>query len=80
MIGAATNALFRLRVQDPAPQAAAVRKRLTALDDVAEEVLLNDIVVVETSWIPVLLSAHRCSALDAHGGWCATAVVSQPHA
>jgi len=37
-------------VEDDAPQAAAVRRRLAALDDVAEAVLLNDIVQVETLW------------------------------
>ena len=50
MIGFDTNALIRLLVEDDAPQAAAVRKRLAALDDVAEAVFLNDIVLVETLW------------------------------
>ena len=50
MIGFDTNALIRLLVEDDAPQAAAVRKRLAALDNVAEAVFLNDIVLVETLW------------------------------
>jgi predicted nucleic-acid-binding protein len=50
VIGLDTNALIRLLTEDDAAQAAAVRKRLTPLDDVAESVLLNDVVLVETLW------------------------------
>ena len=50
MIGFDTNALIRLLVDDDAAQAVAVRKRLAALDGVAEAVLLNDVVLVETLW------------------------------
>ena len=50
MIGLATNALLRLLTEDDAAQAAQVRKRLAALDSVAESVLLNNIVLVETLW------------------------------
>ena len=50
MIGLDTNALLRLLTEDDAAQAAQVRKRLAALDSVAESVLLNNIVLVETLW------------------------------
>lgn len=50
MIGLDTNALLRLLTEDDAPQAAQVRKRLAALDSVAESVLLNNIVLVELLW------------------------------
>ena len=50
MIGLDTNALIRLLVEDDAAQAAAVRKRLAPLDNLAESVLLNNIVLVETLW------------------------------
>lgn len=50
MIGLDTNALIRLLVADDAAQAAAVRKRLAPLDSLAESVLLNNIVLVETLW------------------------------
>ena len=50
MIGRDTNALIRLLTQDDAPQAAAVRKRLAPLDAVADAVLLNNMVLVETLW------------------------------
>lgn len=50
MIGLDTNALLRLLTEDDAAQAAAVRKRLVKLDAVAESVLLNNVVLVETLW------------------------------
>jgi predicted nucleic-acid-binding protein len=50
VIGLDTNALIRLLTEDDAGQAAAVRKRLAALDAVAESVLLNNVVLVETLW------------------------------
>jgi predicted nucleic-acid-binding protein len=50
MIGLDTNALLRLLTEDDIAQAAQVRKRLAALDSVAESVLLNNIVLVETLW------------------------------
>lgn len=50
MIGLDTNALIRLLTEDDAVQAAAVRKRLAPLDDTAESVLLNNVVLVETLW------------------------------
>ena len=50
MIGLDTNALLRLLTEDDAVQAAQVRKRLAPLDSVAESVLLNNIVLVETLW------------------------------
>jgi predicted nucleic-acid-binding protein len=50
MIGLDTNALLRLLTEDDAAQAAQVRKRLAPLDSVAESVLLNNIVLVETLW------------------------------
>ncbi len=50
MIGLDTNALIRLLTEDDAAQAASVRKRLAPLDDTAESVLLNHIVLVETLW------------------------------
>ncbi len=50
MIGLDTNALLRLLTEDDVAQAAQVRKRLAALDKVAESVLLNNIVLVETLW------------------------------
>jgi predicted nucleic-acid-binding protein len=50
VIGLDTNALIRLLTEDDAAQAAAVRKRLAALDAVAESVLLNNMVLVETLW------------------------------
>lgn len=50
MIGLDTNALIRLLTEDDAAQAASVRKRLAPLDAVAESVLLNNVVLVETLW------------------------------
>lgn len=50
MIGLDTNALLRLLTEDDTAQAAQVRKRLAALDNVAESVLLNNIVLVEALW------------------------------
>lgn len=50
MIGLDTNALLRLLTEDDAAQAALVRKRLARLDSVAESVLLNNVVLVETLW------------------------------
>jgi predicted nucleic-acid-binding protein len=50
MIGLDTNALLRLLTEDDPAQAAAVRKRLSKLDAVAESVLLNNVVLVETLW------------------------------
>ena len=50
MIGLDTNALIRLLTEDDAAQAAAVRARLAPLDAIAESVLLNDVVLVETLW------------------------------
>ena len=50
MIGLDTNALLRLLTEDDAVQAALVRKRLAALDNVAASVLLNNVVLVETLW------------------------------
>lgn len=50
MIGLDTNALLRLLTEDDAAQAAQVRKRLASLDNLAESVLLNNIVLVETLW------------------------------
>lgn len=50
MIGLDTNALIRLLTEDDPAQAAVVRKRLAPLDAVAESVLLNDVVLVETLW------------------------------
>lgn len=57
MIGLDTNALIRLLTQDDVAQAAAVHKRLAALDTVAESVLLNNVVLVETLW--TLRKAYR---------------------
>jgi predicted nucleic-acid-binding protein len=50
MIGLDTNALIRLLTEDDAAQAAAVRKRLAPLDETAESVLLNNVVLVEALW------------------------------
>jgi len=50
VIGLDTNALIRLLTEDDAAQAASVRKRLAPLDAVAESVLLNNVVLVETLW------------------------------
>lgn len=51
MIGIDTNVLVRLLTQDDQAQADAVQRRLAPLDAVAESVLINDIVVVETLWV-----------------------------
>jgi predicted nucleic-acid-binding protein len=50
VIGIDTNVLLRLLTEDDAAQAAAVRRLLAPLDAVAESVLINDIVLVETLW------------------------------
>lgn len=50
MIGIDTNVLLRLLTEDDPAQAAAVRRLLEPLDAVAESVLINDIVLVETLW------------------------------
>lgn len=50
MIGIDTNVLLRLLTEDDLAQAAAVRRLLEPLDAVAESVLINDIVLVETLW------------------------------
>lgn len=50
MIGLDTNALIRLVVADDPAQFAAIKKRLQSLDEVAESVLLNDVVLVEALW------------------------------
>lgn len=51
MIGIDTNVLVRLLTQDDQAQADAVQRRLAPLDAVAESVLINDIVMVETLWV-----------------------------
>lgn len=50
MIGVDTNILLRLLTEDDAAQLAAVHRLLTPLDNVAESVFINDIVLVETLW------------------------------
>lgn len=51
MIGLDTNALIRLLTEDDAAQAASVRRRLAKLDQIAESVLINNVVLVETLWV-----------------------------
>lgn len=68
MIGLDTNALLRLLTEDDAAQAAQVRKRLAALDSVAESVLLNNVVLVETLWtLRRLYSFERAQLQDLLG-------------
>lgn len=68
MIGLDTNALIRLLTEDDAAQAAAVRKRLAPLDAVAESVLLNNIVLVETLWtLRRVYHFERAALLDLLG-------------
>ncbi len=65
MIALDTNALIRLLTQDDAAQAAAVRKRLAPLDAVAESVLLNNVVLVETLW--ARRRVYRFERMDLQG-------------
>ena len=59
MIGIDTNILVRLLTDDDPAQAEAVRRLLTPLDTVAESVVINDIVLVETLW-----TLHRLYGFD----------------
>lgn len=59
MIGIDTNILVRLLTDDDPAQAGAVRRLLTPLDAVAESVVINDIVLVETLW-----TLHRLYGFD----------------
>ena len=59
MIGIDTNILVRLLTDDDPAQAEAVRRLLTPLDTVAESVVNNDIVLVETLW-----TLHRLYGFD----------------
>ena len=59
MIGIDTNILVRLLTDDDPVQAEAVRCLLTPLDKVAESVVINNIVLVETLW-----TLHRLYGFD----------------
>lgn len=59
MIGIDTNILVRLLTDDDPVQAEAVRRLLMPLDTVAESVVINDIVLVETLW-----TLHRLYGFD----------------
>jgi predicted nucleic-acid-binding protein len=50
MIGIDTNVLVRLLVSDEPSQVDAVHRLLAPLDDVADSVLVNDVVLAETFW------------------------------
>jgi len=68
MIGIDTNVLVRLLTQDDPVQAEAAHRRLGPLDAVAESVLLNDIVLVETLWVLRRLYGHdRQTQIDVLG-------------